>query len=159
MGRPRASFPEDAALSCGLRFSTDPATPSQERNLAKIVKTYLQAKHAYDYRDYGADAISVSLGVSESAAEKLLCLVRDPDYLPFPLMAVDVLHGMFSGKIAGVLGTRKTKTTTALFASIFYDFSEYEFNRPTDRDFFQRAYAAFRIDFNEWRYRTRKSGR
>jgi hypothetical protein len=133
--------------SCGYRFPDTGATESQRQTFLKIVTEYFRRETVRRYAELGAEAVAGIMGLKERQAQTLLNEVAAQKGDPVIELAKTVFHSMHTRKIAGVLGTRHSKTSRAVFRLI----NTIDADRvPGDHDLFYKWMAAFRIDYEAW---------
>lgn len=149
-------LPDDLARTRGLRFSSDKATKDQEQALKRLIKKYMQLVFVTQFADAGAEAIKSALNCGESTAH---ALVKEASKTadPWRELLIDVLTGMYSGALAGPLGTSKTSCTKWLFSEMqTYGPSDIPQDGSADATSMGQLLAMFRADCLEWQYRRGK---
>ena len=164
---PRLTIPVEAAMARGFEFPDDRATAAQKKALDAMFTEYLRRGSIYRNQHLPGKALAASLGISTRKADYMLAEARAGIGGPTGRLVVDVLHGMLSGKLAGVRGYRRDTTNADIF-KIVYNCDMYECelqirlhhddqNRRVDRadiqgnfDQYRMLRAAFRLEYMEW---------
>jgi hypothetical protein len=142
----------DGPASRGLRFPDKPETPEQHRELEKIVVGYGRRLTVKQLGDFTDKTLAGILGLCDRQVRNIRSQIKKPGRHPEDLeLALEVLQGMQSGRIAGVLGTDHTEETRALFAII-----SNTGRRTVEMDAdhvrsFDMLKAAFDIDYRPWK--------
>ncbi len=140
----------DMAHSMGYRFPDSPATDSQDRELGKIAVDYLRKMALHRFGGFSAETLAESIGLGKRRTTDLVKEVSERGRDETVELAKTVLHGMYTGRIAGVLGTMPTKDSRELFRLV---------NTVADREVkedtsvFRMWKAAFSVDYLVWEKR------
>lgn len=141
--------PDHAAFAQGKRLSTDKASPSQERNLRDLIVRHLQRETIRVYQDLTVPTLAKATGLGERTVLQLLHEVRKPNRREAVEFAAEILRAMLLKRIAGVLGTRRTRETRAMF-KIVRGVTEAEGWSAGLDSFFREWKAAFDFDYDLW---------
>jgi hypothetical protein len=141
----------DGPASRGLRFPEKAETSEQRRELKKIAVGYLRRLTVKQFGAFTDETLSKVLGLGDRQIRNIRSEVRKPGRYPEDLeLTLEVLQGMQSGRIAGVLGTDHTEETRALFSIISNTGRRtVEMNADHVRSF-DMLKAAFDIDYRIW---------
>lgn len=149
----RPQVPLQAAQSRGLRFSCDAATPAQLKSLDNLIVSYLRTYVARRFPDLPVECLSSVFGLGERQTQTIVSRARNEADSSDAFLGIELLHGMHSGKYAGVLGTPKYQTTRWLFGTVHYfDWRDVRFEGACDQDHdaFRTLHGAFQIDYTTW---------
>ena len=141
-------LPLEAAGTLGFRFSAEPQTDAQKASLDKIVIDYVRTKLFRQFARLEDKALAKATGLSE---RRIFDLKRaaNVEYVDVDHELVkNVLLGMATETLAGVLGTPHTEQNRWLFAIL----NSISVRSDCERDdaAIQKWMASFRIDFRQW---------
>jgi hypothetical protein len=140
----------DAAASFGYRFPSDPATPAQQREWQKIISGYVRRIALKQHQEFNVATLASAIGLQPRQTQTLLKEVQDPGRDDETLeLAKEILHGMLTGKIAGVLGTEHNDETRAVFKLVRLACGADV--GPEDAREFSILMSAFNVDYEPWK--------
>lgn len=153
----------------GFRFPTDGATPRQRKAFDRILTAHIREEliHRYDDR-LPAEVFASAFGLSPRKTAYLAKAVRERPYSPEASLVLRVLHGMLTGEIAGVSGTRRMEGARFVFDIVDrFDLGDRDIRALLSVDghgnaiggdqyrrncrLFDRLQSAFRLDYLRWR--------
>jgi hypothetical protein len=154
----------------GFMFSPEKATPKQMEAFEEIVADYLRRCFIRMYADeFPTATLAAAMGMKPRAAAYLVASTREGRSTPEANLTLGILHAMFTGKIAGIHGTRRTETTRRVFYLVDQFSLENEHDMTIrlllddegkvvsedqymqNSDMFRKVHAAFRLDYMSWR--------
>jgi hypothetical protein len=115
-------IPSEAAQSCGYRFPQDRATPTQMHALRRLMRDYIRTIAVKRFSNISVDLLGDVFGLEDRQAKTVVARARNLEIRAEADFVLQVLRGMHTGEIAGVLGTTKNMNTRYFFRLV------YEFN-------------------------------
>jgi len=107
----------DETWSRGFRFPTDPPTASQLKALRQIAIDMVRRQSFRRFQGLSAETIAESFNLGRTKAHELAKQARAPES-PEATAILEILHGMMSEKLAGVLGHPHTADNRFLFGIV-----------------------------------------
>ena len=168
MGKPTLLIPEEENRTEGFKFSSEPATRAQIKNLTAIVTDYLRRDFIYKYHEVlPAEPLALALKISPRTVNTMLAEARKARTGPTASLVIDILHGMCTGKLAGVRGYRRNAQNQWLFRLVYgFDVFERDLSFRFWRDDegnvvdeasycksrwdYRKIHAAFRLAYMDW---------
>ncbi len=154
--RSPVAIPQGAARTMGHCFPREPATKKQIQALRARAIEYVRDAIARRFDDAPVEFIGECLGLRERQAMTVVGRLRNRSGSAEANLVIDILHGMQTGKIAGVLGTTHDSFTRWLFSVIRnFDGDTYwdelpEAARPDDLSLLRMLHFSFCEDYREW---------
>ncbi len=142
--------PDQAAVAQGKQFADEKASPDQERNLRVLIVQHVRREMISRYRDLAVPTLAAAIGCGERKVQQLLQEIRKPDRRESVEFAVEIMRAMLLRRIAGVLCTRHTEETRAVFKMV-RDVSEVEARLAGYGSDFREWKAAFDVDYDFWK--------
>ena len=157
LGGGQRLLPAELAIAGDFRLPRTPATDKQAKTLEEMIQRRVRHRVFADLLHEGLspETIAGAMGVKQRTAYSLAKEVRQLPCQAVLLLVLETLSGMASGKLAGVLGTRKCTDTEWLFGRID-DYGPARWPRPgvealgIDFDDLRVCHAAFRLDYRTW---------
>jgi hypothetical protein len=138
--------------SFGLRFPDRPETTEQHREFEKIVVGYGRRVTVKQFSSFTDKTLGGILGLSDRQVRNIRNQIKRPGRHHEDLeLTLEVLQGMQSSRIAGVLGTPHTEESRALFAVIHNTDRGVAIMSGYEQGSFDMFKAAFDIDYELWR--------
>jgi hypothetical protein len=142
----------DGPASRGLRFPDKPETPEQHRELKKIAVGYVQRLMVKQFGGFTDETLAKALGVSDRQVRNIRSQVKKPGRHHEDLeLTLEILQGMQSGRIAGVLGTPHTEESRELFSIIHATGRRNVEMDPEHVRSFDMLKSVFEIDYRPWK--------
>ena len=142
----------EGGASRGLRLPSDPESPAQAREWRKVISSYVRRVTLKTFQQFENKTLASAIGLADRQTQTLLNQVRDPSRGSEDLeLAKEILQGMQSNRIAGVLGTDRTDESRAVFSIVFNVRCEWERMTAEDTRAFTMLKAAFDLDYYAWR--------
>jgi hypothetical protein len=147
----------DGPASRGLRFPDKKETTEQHRNLKKIMVGYIRRLTVKQFSAFTDETLAGVLGISDRQVRNVRSEIKKPGRRHEDLeMTMEVLHGMQSGLIAGVLGTPHNEESRAIFSVVHNTGRWLADGKPagvhgSDAGLFDMFKASFEIDYELWK--------
>jgi hypothetical protein len=116
---PPKAIPYEAAVSRGYRFPEVPATPKQLNALKRLMLDYLRTHIAKEFPELTTELLGEFMGLSERQAKTVIKDARAVDGSALAKLVIELLYGMHTGDVAGILGTPKRQDIRYFFRAVY----------------------------------------